>query len=287
MRAKVLLTCLLLLVPSLAYSSLTIDDVLYLSRTGIGDQVIIAEIRASGQVFRLDPEEIVELKREGVSEAVIQALIETGIEESHTAEDAEPTDEYDEPVSTDIYIHTVPTWNWSFWWDWGFWVYEPFWWPSHVRFACYYPCGWIDWDPWCWDWRWRCRTLRPLVCRNHVRYDAYPRSRYVRYEKYRKVPRTVPNARVVKKVRDTRTVDTHKRTIKVRRGDWSRGFVKDLIKKKDGTKHKDRKPKVIKKGTRSEEKKKTIRTHSRPKVKSQSTKKSKSTKDKKPRRAKK
>jgi len=182
MKAAILAAVFLLVVPSLALANLSIDDVLYLTKAGIGDEVIIAEIQASGQLFRLDAEEIVELRREGVSEAVITALIRTA--EGGPSEPGSDLRIAEHP-STSIIVTGMSAWAWPPCWDWGFLVYyDPVWspvWYSPV-FCDYW--AWTDWG-WWYDWGWR----RPWV-RTHVWKDR-PRVRI-----YRKVAREAYHTRV-------------------------------------------------------------------------------------------
>ena len=58
-------------------SAMSIDDVVRLSSQGIGDEVIISQIKATNSYFELTSEDIVGLKKEGVSEKVINVMIKT------------------------------------------------------------------------------------------------------------------------------------------------------------------------------------------------------------------
>jgi hypothetical protein len=55
--------------------SLTIDDIISMSKAKIGDDLIISEIRNSGMAYPLKSADIVDLKRSGVSERVINVMI--------------------------------------------------------------------------------------------------------------------------------------------------------------------------------------------------------------------
>ena len=59
---------------------LTIDDVISMSRARISDDLIISQIRNSRTVYRLRTADIVDLKRTGVSERVIDFMINTPAE---------------------------------------------------------------------------------------------------------------------------------------------------------------------------------------------------------------
>jgi uncharacterized membrane protein YgcG len=68
--------------PKLSYG---VPQVLELAHAKISDNTIIAYIRNSGTVYRLDASQIVYLKRQGVSEAVIDAMINQRPRASATA----------------------------------------------------------------------------------------------------------------------------------------------------------------------------------------------------------
>jgi hypothetical protein len=57
-----------------ARGSLGITDIASMTQAHVSDDVIISQIRSSGQVFRLSSNDIVWLKQSGVSDAVIQEL---------------------------------------------------------------------------------------------------------------------------------------------------------------------------------------------------------------------
>jgi len=72
-----------------------LEEVIELSQAGVGEGVIRAQIEASGQVFYLSASEILRLKREGVSEPVIEALIRTRMQQlERERETAAPTRRY-------------------------------------------------------------------------------------------------------------------------------------------------------------------------------------------------
>lgn len=57
---------------------LSIQDIKNMSRNGLKDEVIINQIKATGSIFQLSSDEIVDLKKAGVSQRVINFMIETG-----------------------------------------------------------------------------------------------------------------------------------------------------------------------------------------------------------------
>src|SRR5262245_56660189 len=70
-------------VPSLA-AAVTTDQVVALKKAGVSDAVILALIERDRTVFSIAPEQIVALQREGLSEEIIIAMLKTG----RTADDA-------------------------------------------------------------------------------------------------------------------------------------------------------------------------------------------------------
>lgn len=61
-----------------AASDLTLDSVVALNSAGVGDEAIIAKIKGSGTRFDLSADEMIALKRKGLSGPVIAALISSG-----------------------------------------------------------------------------------------------------------------------------------------------------------------------------------------------------------------
>jgi hypothetical protein len=55
--------------------TLSVDDVIKLSKAGLSDDTIIEKIRKSGQAFDLSPDQMIQLKGAGVSDKVMQAMI--------------------------------------------------------------------------------------------------------------------------------------------------------------------------------------------------------------------
>ena len=63
--------------PALA-GDLTTRDVIELSRSGLGDEVIIALVEVDGGPFHLSPADVLDLKAEGLSDRVLAALVRAG-----------------------------------------------------------------------------------------------------------------------------------------------------------------------------------------------------------------
>lgn len=69
----------------------SIDDVIEMSKAGLSESLIITTLRKEGQAFDLKPADMVRLKQSGVSDAVIQAMIDPGGSTSTTFATANPT----------------------------------------------------------------------------------------------------------------------------------------------------------------------------------------------------
>ena len=55
---------------------MTVDDVIRLSKAGVSDNVIIAQMQKKGEYFDLTTNDLVKLKNSGVSDRVIQAMVD-------------------------------------------------------------------------------------------------------------------------------------------------------------------------------------------------------------------
>jgi hypothetical protein len=74
--------------PKLPYG---VEDVLKLSRAQIGDDVILSYIRSMGTVYNLKPGDIVYLKSTGVSDRVINAMLDQGRQTEVAAQPTAPS----------------------------------------------------------------------------------------------------------------------------------------------------------------------------------------------------
>lgn len=63
---------------------LTIGDIVALTKAGVGDDLIIKQIRLSRTIFRLKSGEIIELRDAGVSEPVVDCMLDTLADFQHT-----------------------------------------------------------------------------------------------------------------------------------------------------------------------------------------------------------
>jgi hypothetical protein len=77
MRRLLPLALVVLLLPA-RVDAVTIRDIVDLTKAGLGDEILLALIEVDGSVFRIDPETLTMLKREGVSERVILAMVRSG-----------------------------------------------------------------------------------------------------------------------------------------------------------------------------------------------------------------
>lgn len=59
-----------------AASGLAIDDVIKMSKAGLGDAIIVQQIRKNGQAFDLTPDQLIQLKTAAVSDRVITAMMD-------------------------------------------------------------------------------------------------------------------------------------------------------------------------------------------------------------------
>jgi len=69
--------------------ALTLDDVKQMVSVGVPDNIIVSTVANSEEVFNLTPQQIIELKGEGVSDKVIEALQATAGSQSRTTETRE------------------------------------------------------------------------------------------------------------------------------------------------------------------------------------------------------
>ena len=63
--------------PNIQQQPMTVDEIKALAKGGLGDAVIMSKIRSSQAVFHLTTAEILDLKNNGVSEKVIDLMINT------------------------------------------------------------------------------------------------------------------------------------------------------------------------------------------------------------------
>ena len=103
--------------PQLSYG---VPEVLQLSQAKVGDSTIIAYIRNSGNNYGLDAAQIIYLRQQGVSDAVINAMLNQRTQAAQTTSTATTSQSVDSsayntqvptptPAPTVTYVQTVPS----------------------------------------------------------------------------------------------------------------------------------------------------------------------------------
>lgn len=119
---------------------LSIGDVKALAKAGISEDVIISQIQASHTVFHLSAADIIDLRDSGVSDKVVNYMINTPSTVGATAETTAGTSTYIQqappppPVETVVvapspdyvWIHGEWVWNGGWFWVGGHWAYPPY-----------------------------------------------------------------------------------------------------------------------------------------------------------------
>jgi hypothetical protein len=121
---------------------LTVIDIKALVKAGVGDDLVISQIRNSRTVYRLSTADIVELKNSGVSEKIIDFMIntQTQITDAAGVVGVPPP----APVVEQVVVAPGPEFVWVGgawgWWG-GRWVWHPGYWhrPMHS------PAYWHHW----------------------------------------------------------------------------------------------------------------------------------------------
>jgi len=117
---------------------LTVADVEALARAGIGDDLIISQIRNSRTVYYLTTSDIIALKNAGVSERVIDFMINTRTETPSAQVEGVYGPVPPQPVPQTVVVAPAPDYIWvNGVWLWGGsrWVWRPGYWhrPRHPR----------------------------------------------------------------------------------------------------------------------------------------------------------
>jgi len=76
------------LVPERAHAA-TVDQIVALSKAGVSEPVILALIDRDKTIFPIEPEQLPTLKQQGLSDAIIMAMLKSGREEGEAAARAE------------------------------------------------------------------------------------------------------------------------------------------------------------------------------------------------------
>jgi hypothetical protein len=99
----------------------TKSDVLKLVRAGVGDDVIVARIRAEGVEARPSTDEILEMKKEGVSDKIVQALLEGEVASRvETPRMIYSSNPWDVPYYYPYYPYYRP-YSWGGYWPYPYW----------------------------------------------------------------------------------------------------------------------------------------------------------------------
>ncbi|MHC4917246.1 MAG: hypothetical protein ACYTGB_17345, partial [Planctomycetota bacterium] len=77
MRSLLTVTAAVVLTCSAGAQALEVNDIIRLTRFQVDDEIIVAQIRVTKARFKLSADEIVLLKKEGVSDMVIRAMVKT------------------------------------------------------------------------------------------------------------------------------------------------------------------------------------------------------------------
>lgn len=72
---RLILTAMLMLVPTIAYAQVSKQDILKLKRAGAGDDLILSFLQAKGVKLELSSDDIADLKSAGVGDRVISGLL--------------------------------------------------------------------------------------------------------------------------------------------------------------------------------------------------------------------
>jgi len=107
---------------------LTVADVKALAKAGIGDDLVISQIRNSRTVYRMSTADIIDLKNSGVSEKVIDFMINTPTQApAASVVGTEPS----QRVVEQVYVAPDPYYYWvgsPWFWYWGGWGWHSGYW---------------------------------------------------------------------------------------------------------------------------------------------------------------
>jgi len=90
------------------FNPVPVEDILALSKAGIADDTIISQIKATRTVYRLTAAQIVELKNAGVSQKVIDCMINTALYQPSAGAATV------EPASYGEYYYVEPGWSYDY-----------------------------------------------------------------------------------------------------------------------------------------------------------------------------
>jgi hypothetical protein len=118
-------------------SGLSSEDVVKMSKAGLSDAVLIDKIREDGVTAKPSAAQVESLKKEGVSDAVIAALLTAKVAEPERRVEYYPTYAYSYPYYPYYYGYS-PYWYGSYWYG------SPYYWGGryghyHGRYYSSYP----------------------------------------------------------------------------------------------------------------------------------------------------
>lgn len=123
----------------------SVADIKAMTRSGLGDDVIIGQMVSTRAVYRLDADALVDLKKAGVSQKVITFMVNTPSFVSAAVPQAAPAVAYLGAPGPD-YVWMAGEWDWrggAWVWTGGRWVLPPF--PHAIWVAARWesgPAGW-------------------------------------------------------------------------------------------------------------------------------------------------
>ena len=92
-------------------SGLTVNSIINMSKAGLSSSVIIAEIRESKQSFKLTPDQLIQLKKDSVSNAVINAMLSPNAATPGTAASPQMAAKSSFPTDDGIYVNHKGKWR--------------------------------------------------------------------------------------------------------------------------------------------------------------------------------
>jgi len=107
-----------------------INAILRMADAGMGDPVIVKHIRTRGFVFNLSADDLIELRRKGISDSVLEAMLDTVLDNGAVQPAPEPEPDRDDSNRSDTQVSVVMSAGWFSPWyyypsAWGF-YYDPF-----------------------------------------------------------------------------------------------------------------------------------------------------------------
>jgi hypothetical protein len=86
---------------------MSVDDIVEMSKAGMSESLVITKLRKEGQAFDLKPADMVRLKQSGVTDAVMQAMLDPSAPTSNTPTVAAPSNP---TLDTGVYFRKDGKW---------------------------------------------------------------------------------------------------------------------------------------------------------------------------------